>query len=193
MRRIASALFAVAALTGVSAAMAQATPNAYVSLSAGPSRANFDCTGTTSCDKTDVAARILFGYRVMPNLAIEATYASLGKAKATVDFDGTLVDGSIKGTSLGVGVAGLMPFGAAKEWTGIARVGIASNRTKVTVSGAVSGSDSQTHSEPYFGLGLNYAITPSFDIGVAWDATRLNYAGEKANVNALSFVASLKF
>ncbi len=170
------------------------TPDAYLSLSAGPSRANVDCTGTSSCDRSSVAAKILFGYRIVPNFAIEASYARLGKVTATAMLDGSAATASIKGQSLGIGVAGLLPFGAAKEWTGIARIGIASNRAQVTASlDGASASDSESHAEPYFGLGLDYAFTPNLVAGIAWDATRLKYAGTSARVNAVSVVGTYRF
>lgn len=186
---------ACAALASAASAQTQAqTPSAYVSLSAGPSRASVDCQGTTACDRSSAAAKLLFGYRMIPNFAVEISYAYLGKVTATADVDGTPVDASIKGQSLGIGVAGLLPFGAANEWTAIARAGIASNRTRVGVSGAgASASDSQTHAEPYFGLGLNYAFTPNFDAGLAWDNTKLKYADTTTRVNAFSAAATFKF
>jgi hypothetical protein len=193
--KIKTTLFALAAVAFASGASAQAqTTSAYVSASAGPSRANVDCQGTTACDRSSAAAKLLFGYRIVPNFAVEVSYAYLGKVTATVDVGGTPVDASIKGQSLGIGVAGLLPFGSANEWTAIARAGIASNRTRVGVSGAgVSASDSETHAEPYFGLGLNYAFTPNFDAGLAWDNTRLKYADSSTRVNVLSAVATFKF
>jgi OmpA-OmpF porin, OOP family len=193
MIRIKTTLLALAAVAFGHGASAQTT-NAYLSASAGPSRANVDCSGTTACDRSSAAAKLLFGYRIVPNFAVEVSYAYLGKVSATVDVDGDPVDAGIKGQSLGIGVAGLLPFGSAQEWTGIARAGIASNRTRVSVSGAgVSGSDSESHAEPYFGLGLNYAFTPSFDAGIAWDNTKLKYADTSTRVNVFSVVASFKF
>lgn len=193
MLKLNATLVALAALAGAQGACAQ-TPSAYLSVSAGPSRASVDCTGTTTCDRTSTAAKVLLGYRFVPNVAVEASYAYLGKIRATTDVDGDLFDASIKGQSLGIGVAGLLPFGAAQEWTGIARIGIASNRAKVNASGAgLSASDSESHAEPYFGLGLNYAFTPSFDAGIAWDNTRIKYSGESARINAFSLVASFRF
>ena len=190
--KIKTTLPALAAMAIAGGASAQAqTASAYISASAGPSRASVDCDGTTACDLTSAAARLLFSYRIVPNLAIEVSYADLGSVTATADLNGP-VEASIKGRSLGIGVAGLLPFGSAQEWTAIARVGIASNRTKVGVTSAgVSGSDSESHAEPYFGLGLNYAFSPNFDAGLAWDNTRLKYAGTSTRVNVFSAVARL--
>jgi OmpA-OmpF porin, OOP family len=193
MKKTLSGVFAVAALAFASTgAMAQTSSNAYLGVSVGASHADFDCTGTTACDNSGVDARVRLGFRVVPNVAVEAHFAALGKSTATIPFAGSSVDGTIKGRSVGVGVAGFVPFGAS--WSGVARIGVASNRTSIDVSGAgISGSDSETRTEPYFGLGVNYAISSNVDLGVAWDATRLSYGGEKATVNAFSAVATFKF
>jgi hypothetical protein len=195
MHRLLSALLAAAAFGFCASAAAQATTSsAYISLSGGPSKTSADCTGTTACDNSSTSGRVIVGYRVLPTLAIEASYAYLGKITATVPIDEDSVDASIKGRSIGIGVAALVPFGASKQWTGIARVGVASVRTTVSVSSSsVSGSDSDTKTEPYVGLGLNYALTPMFDVGLAWDNTRINYSGSKATVNSYSVVGSIKF
>ena len=194
MNRLTTLSAMIAGLVFSAGACAQATSNAYISISGGPSRINADCTGTTACDNSSTAGKILFGYRVVPNLAIEASYAYLGKITATVPFDGDTIDASIKGRSIGIGIAGLVPFGAAKEWTGIARVGIASTRTTVNVSGSgATGSDSDTKTQPYVGLGLNYAFTPMFEVGVAWDNTKIDYSGSKATVNSYNVVGTVKF
>lgn len=176
------------------AARAQATPSAYVALSAGPSRSNVDCSGTSTCDKTSAFAKVLLGYRLIPNLAVEASYAYLGKVKATATDGVDTVAVSIKGQSLGLGIAGLLPFGPDNAWTGIARVGIASNRARVNaIVDNDSASDSESHTEPYFGLGLNYTFSPNFDGGVAFDSTKVKYSGVSNRANALSVVATFKF
>lgn len=194
MNKLALILATSALLVGSRAALAQGSPDAYVSLSAGFSHANLDCTDATTCDRSSAAARVLAGYRITPNFAIEASYAYLGRAKATSDLDGSVATVSINGQSLGVGVAGLFPFGEAKAWTGIARAGIASNRARASATlDGESASDSETHAEPYFGLGLNYAFTPNFEAGIAWDSTKLKYADVSARVNVFSLVGTFRF
>jgi hypothetical protein len=191
---IATSLAAVFCETAAAQSTQLGTPSGYVSMSAGPSRANVDCTDTTQCDRSSTAAKILVGYRFIPNLAVEASYSYLGKATASASADGDTASASIKGQSLGLGIAGLLPFGANNDWTGIARVGIASNRTHVDASlNGISGSDSETHAEPYFGLGLDYAFTPSFAAGVAWDTTKIRYSDVSARVNVFSVVGTFRF
>ena len=194
MNKFALLLATSALLMSGRAALAQNSPDAYVSLSAGPSRANVDCTDTTTCDRSSVAAKVLLGYRIVPNLAVEASYAYLGKSKASSDFDGGTATGSIQGQSLGIGVAGLFPFGDADNWSAIVRAGIASNRARVSATAdGSSSSDSETHVQPYFGLGLNYAFTPNFEAGIAWDTTKVKYLDASARVNVFAIVGTFRF
>jgi OmpA-OmpF porin, OOP family len=186
-------LLAGAAMACSHGAFAQAT-GGYVSVSGGASHVSADCSGTTACDDNSAAGRVLLGYRFLPNLALEASYAALGKITATVPLAGGPVDASIKGQSIGFGIAALAPFGATQAWTGIARVGVASVRASVEVSGSgISGSDSSTSTQAYAGLGLNYAVAANLDVGIAWDATRLKYAGSTGSVNIFSAVLGARF
>lgn len=196
MNRLASTGVLVTILGCALGAQAQTapTPDAYVSVAVGPSHSNIDCSGTTSCDKTSTFAKVLLGYRLLPNLAAEASYAYLGRVKATVSDGEDTATATIKGQSLGIGIAGLLPFGSANEWTGIARVGVASNRARVSASlDGTSASDSETHTEPYFGAALNYAFTPNLEAGIAWDSTRIKYGDVSSRVNAFSVVAGFRF
>jgi OOP family OmpA-OmpF porin len=191
MKLISISMFALAAALSAGGASAQSS-SAYVTLSAGPSKMNVDCAGTTACSTSSTAGKGLFGYKVTPVVAIEASYAYLGKITATVPVGGTPVDASIKGEAIGLGVAGLFPLGT--DWTGIARLGVASTKATVSVSGGgVSGSDSKTTTQAFFGLGIDYVVSPGFAIGAAWDRTRLGYADSTATVDSLNVTATFKF
>ena len=74
------------------------------------------------------------------------------------------------------------------------RGGVASNRSRVSASLAgVSASDSESHAEPYFGLGLNYALTPDVETGIAWDTTKTKSADISTHVNVFSLVGTFRF
>ena len=195
MNKLCKAALAMVATGWIQAASAQAMPtNGYLSVSAGPSHISVDCAGTSSCDDKGTAVRLLIGYKVLPNLAIEASVADLGKVKATVPFDDGAIDASIKGRAFGLGVAALLPFGAHNEWTGIARLGVASVRTTVSAtSGGTSADDSDTKTAAYAGLGLNYAFTQNLELGVAVDSTRINDSGDKATARSYNVVGTFKF
>ena len=195
MKKFRLVLLASALSSAFQLACAQSGPTTgYISISGGASRIDTDCSGTTSCDNSSGAAKLLAGYKIIPNLAIEASVGYLGKVTATVPNGSSSIAASIKGRSIGLGVAGLVPFGANRDWTGIARLGVASVRTTVDVSsGGMSANDGETKAAAYAGLGINYAFNPSFEFGMAYDTSRINYSGQKATAQSINLVGTFKF
>jgi OmpA-OmpF porin, OOP family len=172
---------ALAALTVSAVASAQG----YGVVSAGVSRLNADCTGTTSCDKSDTAFKLLGGYKFMPNLAAELGYFSFGKAKAS---DGA-IDVEIKNTGFGGGVA--FHQDVAPNWPFVARLGLAQMKTKISAAaGGGSGSDSDNNIALYGGLGIGYKIAKSVSIDASWDFSKSKYnkngVDESGSLNAIS-------
>ena len=182
---------AVAMMTLLAAGAAHA--EGYAGLAAGVARVEVDCEGATVCDRSDTAAKVFGGYKFTPNIALEGTYFNFGKAKFAGPVPGLgTVTGDIKASGLGIGAAFFGQFGS--DWSGVARLGIASIKTKVSASASgASGSDDETKAQPYFGLGLGYAVTKSMTVDLAADFTRGEYAGEKANIRAVTLGATFSF
>lgn len=182
-------LTALAALTLSTAASAQF----YGVVSAGQSRLNVDCSGTSSCDKTGNGFKLMGGYKFMPNLAAEIGYFDYGKAKATAPG----INAEIKNTAFGGGVAYHLDF--APSWGGVGRIGISQVKTKIsgTVSGLGSASDSDNNITPYLGLGVGYKVSKNLSIDGAWDFSRSKYnkngVDESGNINVLSIGLTFGF
>lgn len=176
-------LAAVAMMCG--SAMAQG----YVAFGVGPSHFNLDCSGATSCDNNDTAFKIVGGYTLGSGFSAELGYANFGKARAS---DPT-VSGSVKGDGMTLGAAYQYQFN--RDWGGAARLGLA--RMKTTVSGSVagvgSGSMSETHTAPYYGLGVNYMVGKSWKIEGGVDFSKVEASGEKATVRAITIGAGYAF
>jgi OOP family OmpA-OmpF porin len=176
MKKHILAALAVVAFSGAASAQV------YGTASVGASRFSLDCSGATSCDKNDTAFKVMGGYKFMPNLAAEIGYFDFGKAKASL---GPL-SGAVKLNGYGIGAAYLVDFGS--NWNGVARLGVGRMKTKVSATGF--GSDSDTNTTVYGGLGVGYRLTPAFSIDGAWDISRAksdkNGVNESGNVNALS-------
>ena len=170
--------FALAGLTSTGA-MAQA----YVSGGIGISNANFDCSGTTSCDNNDTAAKFVGGYGFGNGFAAELGFISFGKATAS---DAT-ISAEVKSSAITLGVAYQLAF--SKDWGANFRLGVASMETKVsgTVIGLGSASDSETNTTPYVGVDFNYAVSKAVKLGAGLDFSRAEFQGNKANVRALTF------
>ena len=181
MKKIVLAIAAFTSLAG--SAFAQ---QAYVGAAVGQSHFNVDCSGTTSCKDNDTGYKLFGGYKFTPNLAGELTYFDYGKVTAGVPLSATTsATVKIRGTGVGLGVAFMADF--APPWSGVGRLGVVSNRAKVSVvSGTFSGSDSESKTTAYAGVGVSYAINPQMKLDAALDFSNLEYAGEKSNVRLLS-------
>lgn len=177
-----AALLAAATFLAMGSAQAQS----YVGFAAGQSKLDASCAGTTSCDTSGTGFRLYGGYGLGGGWALELGYADLGEAKATAD--GIAI--KLKGTALQFGGAYQMPLGG--DWGLGLRLGVASVKGKVTGSvEGVSGSDSDSSTQLYAGIGLTYALSKTSQLELAFDTTRAEFAGEKADVN--SFTLGVRF
>lgn len=180
MKKTLLSILAVSALALSSAAGAQG----HLGVGVGATHLSADCEGTSSCDNKGTGFKLLGGYKFSPNLAGEVIYYDFGKAKASIpDFGGT-INAEIKTSGIGAGIAFGGPL--ATDWTGVARLGIASLKTKITASlGGQAGSDSETTTQAYFGLGVGYALSKNAAIDLSCDFSKAKYAGESANVRMI--------
>jgi OmpA-OmpF porin, OOP family len=188
MRKTALSVAALALMLS-SGAFAQG----YVGIGGGPTKANIDCSGTLTCDTTSTGFKLFGGYKFSPNWGAEVNYFDFGKAKFTVSDGGSgIIPLDLKGTGFGAGVAFFGQF--APDWSGVARLGVASTKAKgsAVVSG-VSGSVSESSTNPYFGLGVSYALSKAVTLDGAIDFSKLKFAGESANVRMLSIGVTFGF
>jgi OOP family OmpA-OmpF porin len=181
-------LTALAVLTFSAAASAQM----YGSASVGVSKHDIDCNGAASCDDTGTAFKVLGGYKFMPNLAAELGYFDYGKVKAS--GGGASLDA--KTTAYGAGVAYHLAF--SPDWTGVGRLGAARVKTKLDATlGGLSGSDSDSNTELYGGLGVGYRLSSTVTIDGAWDFTKSKYSkngiDESWNINVFSVGVTFGF
>jgi len=167
-------ILAIAALSALSANSAFA--QTYVGGAIGQGHVNLDCAGLSNCDNSDTGYKIFGGYKFTPNVAGEVTYFNFGKAKASAGG----VDATVKGTGVGLGVAFLGDF--APQWSGVARLGVASNRVKVDTNptSSVVGSESSTNA--YLGFGIGYEISKGLQLTGALDFSRAKYQGSSGNI-----------
>ncbi|MGN6528790.1 MAG: outer membrane protein [Burkholderiaceae bacterium] len=156
-----------------------------------------DATGAAvdSCDKNATAVKIYGGYQ-LPGTpwAGELTYYDLGRYKAS----GAFGDAHAKGQYWGIGGAYRPDFG--NGWGGVARIGAAYGQGKVdySLAGSTSGSDTRNDWHPYYGLGVNYALTKQVKLEADWDNTRLTtrvpgFSAATSTVNSFTLGASYAF
>lgn len=186
---IAVALLAVSC--GV-ASPAFAQEKAYIGGAFGSSKiSNWDCTGATSCDDSHTGNKVYLGYKFHPNFAGEIGYMNVGKATASDDFVGV----ELKGSGVTIGVAGFLPF--SDKFTGVGRVGLLASKVYLNASVPAfgwAGSYRESHTVPYIGAGVGYAVTPQLTVELAVDTTKLKLDGvDSSNATLWSVGARFAF
>lgn len=179
----------VAALLATAAAGASA--QAYVSGAVGVGRANVDCSGTSSCDKTDTAFKLVGGYGFGNNLSAELGYISFGKIKGAEGG----ASGEVKNQGISLDVAYRIPVSQAVDFT--LRGGIINMKTKASVAfGGQSGSASDTNVAPHVGVAVGYAVAPNVKLDAGLDFSRSkfkNVSDLKGNLFAFTVGATFAF
>ncbi|HEY8879155.1 MAG TPA: outer membrane beta-barrel protein [Roseateles sp.] len=193
MRKIAISL---AALALAATAQAQTSrplstteaAHSYGLLSLGQGHLNADCSGLQTCDRNAFGGKAVFGYGFGNGFSLEGGYTHFGKFRAS---DGA-VGLSVKPEALHFG--GAYTANLTPEWGLTGRLGVARVRTKLNAEvGALSGSDSESRTQPIAGLAVNYALTPSTRLELGVDATRAQIQGERQNVRLVSLGARMAF
>lgn len=173
--------FALGLMAALATAPALAAP--YLEVGAGISRANADCAGTIQCDTSSAHARLVGGWAFNDSFAAEIGVAQLGKLSAAANVPPVgRVDAEARLRSATAGLAARVPLTDALALT--ARLGVASNQTRVTGTAAGQrSSDSQRHTAPYGGVGLSYAFSKTLSLGLHAESTRARYEGENVTVS----------
>lgn len=180
------------ATIAISAAQAQSLQNVYVQGNVGASKLNLDCSGAAKCDDKDVGVKALVGYNLGNGFSAEVGYTNYGKVKAEGDINGDAFTLNLKGQAFTLGAAYAYPL--SQEFSLIGRAGLSVNKTKAEATlGTASGSESETKTKPYFGLGVAYAIDKSIAVGADVDFTKFEFGGESATASNLSAFVRYSF
>jgi OOP family OmpA-OmpF porin len=177
-------LLAFAALLTSGAALAEG----YFGIAGGRTQQKVDCSGTTNCDITDTGRKLYGGYKLSPFVAVELSYTDFGEINAVFGN----VSASYTAGSLSIGSAAFLPLTA--KLMGVARVGISSSKAEVTQWVGLSNvSNSETHTHPYVGLGLGFALTPTWSLNTSFDYARIKYNDASADSTLLAIGLSQTF
>lgn len=180
-------VLAIAALASMLASGAFAQ-QAYVGGAVGQGHVNVDCSGIADCSNNSTGYKLYGGYMFMPNIAGEVTYFDFGKAKAS--GGGASVEA--RGTGVGIGAAFFGEF--APQWSGVVRLGVASNRMKLdATTPTTTANASESSTQAYVGFGVGYEISKGFKLTGDVDLTRGKILGEKGNLRLVSVGANYAF
>ena len=175
---------ALGALTlGLASLGAQA--QGFAGISAGQSRADIDCTGTLTCDRSDTAWKLYGGYMFHPNFGGQAEIYRQGRAKFSAALaDGTVATGEFKGEGVG-----LYALAMAKDgiWSVFGKAGVHSSR----ITGAarvqdMSASRRETHTHFGWGAGMGVDWTKNFGARLEYERLRGRLMGESVDVDQVT-------
>lgn len=143
---------------------------------------------STDNDERDVGFKLLGGYKLNKNFAVEGGYFNLGEFAFTANTTpaGSLA-GTIKLQGLNLDVVGILPM--SERFSAFGRVGLTYTEAKDTFRG--TGAVTVTNPNPEkseanykVGLGLQYDFTPSLGLRTEWERYRVNDAvGNKGDVD----------
>jgi opacity protein-like surface antigen len=131
-----SASLLVSLLVACSAAQAQ-SDRWYTGVSVGQSTVKFDglgvpgVSGSESKDETHAAYKVLAGYRVHRNFAVEAGYTNLSKVKDTISGPGGSVTITAEARGFHLDTVALLP---RDQWDLFAKIGAMRSTTKTAFS-----------------------------------------------------------
>jgi OOP family OmpA-OmpF porin len=161
-------------------ALSQDIPGWYIGIGIGQSKAKGACDGVSgpgiTCDETDTAGKILGGYQLSKNFALELGYADLGQAKAT-GGGGSSTFGTKGFEFTGIG---MLPIG--ERFSVLAKAGLFSWKVDLKDETGLIGSANASGTDLTYGLGLKFDFTRDFAIRGEWqrykDVGDLNTTGQ---------------
>ncbi|MEJ2347563.1 MAG: outer membrane beta-barrel protein, partial [Gammaproteobacteria bacterium] len=196
MKTSGSLLFLVAfVLLGLGVGPVQAqTGHVYIGASAG--RTSFDTgilTAGSTLDESSTGYKLVAGYNLNRNVAVEFTYADLGEATVSgntgdlfayqgvvYQFKTDNAQLKLEGTLAGAG--GRFSFPVNRAFSLYARLGLASWNVDRTASapGVVASAGSESGTDPYYGVGFGWEFVPTVSLNA--DYEHYEFDTESANL-----------
>ncbi len=148
-------------------ALSQDIPGWYLGIGIGQSKARGACDGVSgpgiSCDETDTAGKILGGYQLSRNFALEVGYADLGQAKATFGGFGSATIGTKGFEFTGIG---MLPL--TDRFSVLAKAGLFSWKVESKDGTGLLGSSNASGTDLTFGFGVKFNFTRDFAVRGEW-------------------------
>jgi OOP family OmpA-OmpF porin len=162
---MATAAFLAAGLTSTAALSQDA--GWYAGAAIGQAKASETCDGISgpgvSCDDKDTSWKVLGGYQINRNLALELGYADFGKIKAS----GPAGKVSAKSNAWDLVGLGIVPLG--NRFSLYAKAGFYRGEVKAKADTALlTGTFKDKNTDVTFGAGLKYDITPQVGVRAEW-------------------------
>lgn len=166
---IAAALLAVAAAPSMAEGL-------YVGGSVAKPDWSANSINGVSGDSSGTGLKLYGGWQFHPNFAVEASAFRLGRLSGS--------NGDAKADGVGLDAVGMLPF--ATDWTALAKLGVASVKTR-------AGGDDDRSTIPKFGLGVQYNLSTTMAIRGEWERYRMDAFNRKSNTDQYSIGLNVAF
>jgi OOP family OmpA-OmpF porin len=171
--------------SALAALMGSASAQVYVGGSFGFSQIEVDCTGADTCDKSDSSFKLYGGYQLNPTVALELGYIDFGKSAVSGYSYYGYTTGDLSFTAVTINAALRAPFSPVLN--GVLRLGVANVSTEAKGRvGIYAGSDSESATKPYLGLGLEYAFNKRLRGTLGADFTQGEIYGDSGSIRAFT-------
>jgi len=158
----------------------------------GKSDVNIDVDGFGDDSDDDTSYSIRGGYFFNNNFAVEGFYSSFYDKSVTFEDGTDTIEVEGKLTGWGLGVVGKTDIG--NDQVGFFVMGRAGfMRGEIDASATGLGSDSETSTKPYFGVGLGYDFNPKFGVSLNWDHQQGSGDGVDVTANTLAIGLEARF
>jgi hypothetical protein len=177
---------------GLASAGSAAADDFSAGVGGGADRGHVDCVSSFACDRSATFAKAFVGYRWGDAVELQALYFDAGHFKGGditplgSEFGGTF---KVSGFGLSAGYRWVV----APAWSVTARAGAASVRTRFDYANDLASSVSKTTLQPLAGIGIAYAVTPQWRVGVDYDVSRFKVHTTRGPLQMLGLAAQFSF
>jgi len=154
----------------------------YAGASLGQSRVDLVCTSDMNCAQHGTAFKLLVGYRVAPNAAVEAMIYDQGKATLT----NTRLAGDLRSRGVGTHLLLIAPLGERASLTG--KIGLVATRISMdgnsSASASARGSEWRIHTG--WGVGGGYEFTQYIGARLEFERVHAKFHDEKLLIDLMT-------
>ena len=163
---VVAGFMALIAMSGSAYAQVGQDRGWYVGACIGQSSMDIECGGPVSCDEKDTAWRILGGYQINRNFAVELGYHQLGDAKQS--FSGS--SGQVNLEANAIELVGIAALPLANNFALYAKAGFYRGETEATGSNNLNTpiNEKATNTDLTYGLGAQYNFNPRLGVRAEW-------------------------
>lgn len=143
--------------------------------------------------------RLQGGYKLTPNIALEAGYIDLGKSTYKATFSGGSAKADWSSGGIDVAALGILPLN--DKFSMFGKVGAIATKTSTDwkssgITGIPDGTKDKSQTLPFFGIGASYSLNDRNDVRVEYE--QFNGAGDssvtgKADVSVVSLGVTYRF